>query len=147
MELYEKVFKILNNELIPQDKYNCLYDINNLIHSTKLKSTKITSCYYSDVLKELYSKKQNIIDDISCYRFYNNIKNNYEYDLHGIYSNQVNSFLDAIFDYNILIKRFKFKIITGNGNVLKPKVIKYLNYYKVQFNIYKGVINVKDFEI
>lgn len=142
MDLYDKVFKILKNEYVPFNYYSKLNNINKLIHSTKLKSNKLTAPYYSDRVSELYQIKYNIIDEISCFEFYYNLKDKNNYDLHGIYGYQVNTFLDAIFDYNIFINQKSFNIITGNGNVIKPKTIKYLKLFKVKFNVNSGVIKI-----
>ena len=145
MSLYDKVYKILKGEYVPSNNYVKLNNINKLIHSTKLKSNKQTAPYYSERIKELYDEKYNIIDEISCYEFYRNLKDNENYDLHGIYGYQVNDFLDAIFEFNILNNQRKFNIITGNGNVIKPKTIKYLNYFSVNFEIKNGVIKINKF--
>ena len=145
MDLYYKVIKILKYEYTPINNYTKLYDINKLIHNTKLKSNKITALYYSEKVKELYIKKYTIIDDISCYQFYCNLKDRYNYDLHGIYGYQVDRFLDAIFDYNISVNQNKFNLITGNGNVIKPKTIKYLKYFSINFEINNGVIKINRF--
>lgn len=145
MDLYDKVLKILKYEYTPINNYTKLDDINKLIHSTKLKSNKLTAPYYSERVKELYEKKYIIIDDISCYEFYCNLKDRLNYDLHGIYGYQVDQFLDAIFDYNISVNQYKFNIITGNGNVIKPKAIKYLKYFSVNFEVNKGVIKINSF--
>ena len=145
MSLYDKVYKILRCEYIPSNNYDKLNNINKLIHSTKLKSNKQTAPYYSERVKELYEEKYYIIDEISCFTFYSNLKDRETYDLHGIYGYQVNDFLDAIFDYNISNNQNKFNIITGNGNVIKPKTIKYLKYFSVNFEINNGVIKINKF--
>ena len=145
MSLYDKVYKILIGKYIPSNNYIKLNNINKLIHSTKLKCNKQTYTYYSEKIKELFEEKYNIIDEISCYEFYSNLKNNEIYDLHGIYGYQVDDFLDAIFDYNIFNKKFKFNIITGNGNVIKPKTIKYLKFFDINFEVSNGIIKINKF--
>ena len=147
MSLYDKVYKILRYEYIPSNNYFKLNNINKLIHSTKLKSNKQTAPYYSERVKELYDQKYDIIDEISCFTFYNNLKDRDSYDLHGIYNYQVDSFLDAIFDYNISNNQNSFIIITGNGNSIKPKTLKYLNYFNVNYKVNKGLINILSFKV
>jgi len=145
MDLYEKIYKILTKSYIPLNERENLLKIEHELTNLKEKISKDTSCYYNDELKKLNNKKLNIIEDISCYHFYklNNVEN--IYDLHGLRSNELITFLDAIFDYQIEKQNFNFKIITGNGKILKPKTIKYLKDYNVDFKIYGGQINIINF--
>lgn len=142
MDLYSKVYNILDNKLIPNECSNKLLEINNKIISNRLKINKLTASYYIEENDKLFKLKEDIIDDISCYNFYSNNEKLNSYDLHGIYGNQVDSFLDAIFDYNSERNNSNFKIITGNGHVIKPKVIKYLRFYNVKYKVLEGIIEV-----
>lgn len=145
MRLYNKVYNILDNKLIPNNCGDKLENINIKINNVRQKMTRLTSSYYRDRLKELLEDRKNIIDDISCYKFYRINKNKDIYDLHGIYGNQIESFLDAIFDYNYEDKNKKFMIITGMGNVLVPKVKKYLDYFDIEYIKKDGYFNILNF--
>ena len=142
MDLYSKVYNILNNKLIPNECSNKLLEINNKIISNKIKINKLTAPYYTEENDRLFKLKEDIIDDISCYHFYSNNEKLNSYDLHGIYGHQVEAFLDAIFDYSYQNNNYSFKIITGNGHVIKPKVIKYLKFYNVKYKVLEGIIEI-----
>lgn len=142
MDLYSKVYNILDSKLIPNECSNKLLEINNKIISNRIKINKLTAPYYIEENDKLYKLKNDIIDDISCYNFYSNNEKLNSYDLHGIYGHQVESFLDAIFDYNIENNNVIFKIITGKGSVIKPKVIKYLKFYNVKYKVLDGLIEI-----
>ena len=100
MDLYTKIYEIMNRERIPVLPTN-----NNL-------------------------------EDLCCYYFYiNNInfdKNN-EIDLHNIFGRFVETLLDSVYDYCINNNIKRINIISGNGNVVRPKVKKYLNYYTMKY--------------
>ena len=152
MSLYDKVNTILNRTYIPCDNNSKLNKILKDISDIKNKLNNLTISYYGTKLKELNSEKRNILDDITCYNFY--LVNNFDgegimsYDLHGISGNQLESFLDAIFDYHIhVLENNKFELIPGNGYVLKPKVIKYLDSYGVKYRIDRGSILILDFNL
>ena len=145
MCLYDKVYNILNYKYIPSDNYYKLNQINNQIHSAKIKSNKLTASYYSERIKELYAKKYSIINEISCFKFYSNLNDRYTYDLHGIHGYQVDAFLDAIFDYNYIINQSKFNLITGKGNVIKLKTLKYLKYFNINFINLDGFFKIINF--
>ena len=136
MELYDKIYLILIGKNIPKEKYMELNNINKTIHTIKNKINKINSAYYTDEIKKLELKKYEFIDDNTAFEFYlkNKNQNNY-FDLHGLFGYQVYSVLDAIFDYCFEMKVKTFSLITGNGNVVKCKTIKYLQYFNVSFKI------------
>ena len=149
MSLYDKVLNILEKKIIPENVENRLNANTTMINHAKQKINKQTAPYYIERIEELYMERKVILEDISCYNFYLNTKgidSEGIYDLHGIYGDQVNSFLDAIFDYNISLNSFCFKIITGNGHVLKQKVIKYLKLFNVTFKIENnGMLKIQSF--
>ena len=72
-----------------------------------------------------------------------NSKFNKTYDLHGCISPGLDEILDAIIDYNYENKIISFYIITGNGNIIKPKVNSYLKKNK----FFNKIINPGCFEI
>ena len=91
-----------------------------------------------EILNQKYipSISNNNLQEICCYRFYKN--NNYfhknkEIDLHKIIGVYVTEIMDAIYDYCMNNYIQKINIITGNGNVLKPKVKKYLEFYNMRY--------------
>lgn len=149
MSLYDKVLNILEKKLIPEDVVNRLNANSTMINHARQKINKQTAPYYVERIEELYIERNVILEDMSCYNFYENTKcidSESIYDLHGIYGNQVDSFLDAIFDYNISINNNCFRIITGNGNVLKQKAIKYLKSFNVIFKVENnGTLKIQSF--
>jgi len=147
MDLYTQIYNILIGESNPKDKSNELTILLNTINKIKSKINRSTSSYYGQQITNLENKKFLIMDEISSYNFYLKNKNsNNNFDLHEMYGYQINSVLDAIFDYCILKEIKSFHIITGNGNVIKPKVIKYLKYFNVSFKfINNGLLNVNKY--
>ena len=135
MDLYEKIYLILNEKLIPQSRYKDLEELYKTINNTKNKITNMTSQYYIEKLYEYNRLKYSIIDDNIAYEFYLKNKGTNKFDLHGIYGYQVDSILDAIFDYCILKNIISFNLITGSGKIVKPKTLKYLKYFNVRYKI------------
>lgn len=144
MTLYEKIYSILYKTYIPIDRHQDFINNNKLINDTKNKITKLTAGYYSNKLNNLVDIKFDIIEDIASYSFYENNKNhNNNFDLHNLYGNQIDSVLDAIFDYCYENDIYSFNLITGCGTVIKPKTLKYLRFYDVKFKtLNKGIIKV-----
>ena len=123
------IYGILDKSYIPKnriDDYNRIIDLINYYKNKK--RTKYTSMYISDKIIKLLNKRDKVYDEIFAYSFCKS-HNKKEYDLHGALSYQIYDILDALFDYNTS----SFEIITGNGNVVKPKVIKYLKYFNIKY--------------
>ena len=70
MDLYEKIYLILNEKLIPQSRYKDLEELYKTINNTKNKITNMTSQYYIEKLYEYNRLKYSIIDDNIAYEFY-----------------------------------------------------------------------------
>ena len=80
--------------------------------------------------------KNNNLEDLCVYYFYINNKNFYknnEIDLHNIIGRFVETLLDSVYDYCINNNIKRINIISGIGNVVRPKVKKYLNYYNMKY--------------
>lgn len=148
MTLYDLIYSILEGKYNPKNKYDELINVITSINKIKNKITKLTSGYYSIEIKKLENKRYELIDKNTAFEFYqkNNNMTSYYFDLHGLLGYQINSVLDAIFDfcYNKNIKQLF--LITGNGNVVKNKTISYLKYFGIQFKFENnGLIKVYKF--
>ena len=135
MSVYQLILDFLNN-------YNTFY-LQEYSDQTYIYKIKGKTHY-------LKLNKQNKFKWLQQYNAHTFISNNLNfddsYDLHGCISPGLFDILDAILDYNFKKKTYSFFLITGNGNIVKPKVISYLkknNLSNKKINI--GCIEIKLF--
>lgn len=123
-------------------------ELNSLnIKINNLSNKKINLDYFNEQRKYLVEK-------MNCSNFIkkNNprLKNDHNkniYDFHGCITINLYDILDAIFDYQYDIMDKNFNLNFGNGYILKPKIIRYLEGFEVKFKfINKGFIEVINYD-
>ena len=135
MTVYYNIYNILAGKLIPDDITDEMYHI----------TSRINNCNNNITIIDLLKKKNHLLEDTCYYNFWKNNKNfDDKFDLHEIQGQFINDILDAIYDYCCNKKILKYYLITGNGAVIKPKVLKYLKEYKMKYEqINNGLICIK----
>lgn len=122
-------------------------EINSLNRKiNNFRNKRINLDYFNDQRRFLVRK-------MNCYNFINKnspiLKNNNKciYDFHGCITINLYDILDAIFDYHYDRYEKNFNLNFGDGHVLKPKILKYLEFYSITFKfINKGYIEIIDFD-
>tara|TARA_B100000524_G_C23470365_1_gene305864 strand:- start:214 stop:543 length:330 start_codon:yes stop_codon:yes gene_type:complete len=93
---------------------------------------------YNILEKKYFPQYSENLEDKCCYYFYQNnlyFEDNNTIDLHHIIGKYVNDIMDSIYDFCMENYISQINIVTGNGKVLKPKVIKYLDLYNMKYEM------------
>jgi len=125
-----------------------MQELNNLNDKINNLSSKKINLYYFNEQRKYLIKKMN------CSNF---IKNNSPilksesnkniYDFHGCITINLYDILDAIFDYQYDIIEKNFNLNFGNGHILKPKILRYLDQFSIKYKfINKGFVEIINYD-